>query len=399
MSERPTRVLIAGGGVAALELMLALRALAGDRVELDLLSAEPEFFYRPLAVAEPFGAGKAHRFELASIAQDCGARARLGALAGVDAEHGHALTDDGHKLYFDVLAIAVGARPREGLRGALTFAGKDSRRAFRGLLGELGPGGIERLAFAVPGGTMWALPLYELALMTATYAAARGLDGVEITLVTPEDAPLGLFGLRASNAIGALLGERGIDVRTGAYPTLVERGRLVVTPGEPVAADQVVALPVLDGPRLPGVPHDAGGFIPTDPHGRVEGLANVYAAGDVTTFPVKQGGIATQQAGAVAKSIAALAGAPVSPEPLRPVLRGLLLTGNTPAYLHAELPGGQGETSVMDMEPLWWPPSKIAGHYLSRYLATLAAAAPPPASGAGIRIEVDDLESLLGSGR
>jgi sulfide:quinone oxidoreductase len=397
MSERHTCVLIAGGGVAALELMLALRALAGEQVEIDLLSAEREFVYRPLAVAEPFGVGKAHRFDLAAIARDSSARVRVGALAGVDPERRRAVTADGHTLGFDALAIAVGARPREALGGALTFAGEESRRAFRGLLGELGPAGIERLAFAVPAGTVWALPLYELALMTATYAAARGLDGVQITLVTPEDAPLALFGRRASNAIGALLRERGIAVRTGAYPTLVEDGRLVVTPGEPVAADRVVTLPALEGPRLPGVPHDAGGFIPTDLYGRVEGLDDVFAAGDATTFPVKQGGIATQQADAVAKSIAALAGAPVTPEPLRPVLRGMLLTGNTPGYLQAELRGGQGETSVMDMEPLWWPPSKIAGHYLSRYIATLVAAEPPPEG--GIRIEVDDLEALLGSGR
>jgi sulfide:quinone oxidoreductase len=186
-------------------------------------------------------------------------------------------------------------------------------------------------------------------------------------------------------------------VRTGTYPTLVEDGRLVVTPGEPVAADRVVALPVLEGPRLPGVPHDAKGFVPTDPYGRVEGLDYVYAAGDATTFPVKQGGIATQQADAVAKSIAAVAGAPVTPEPFRPVLRGLLLTGNTPAYLRAELRGGQGEASLMDMEPLWWSPSKIAGQYLSRYIVTLVAAQRPPEG--GIRIEVDDLEPLLGSGR
>jgi len=125
----------------------------------------------------------------------------------------------------------------------------------------------------------------------------------------------------------------------------------------------------------------------------VEGLDGVYAAGDATTFPVKQGGIATQQADVVAQSIAALAGAPVTPEHFRPVLRGLLLTGNTPAYLRAELRGGQGEASVLDMEPLWWPPSKIAGYYLSRYLATLVAAEPSPEN--GIRIEVDDLEPLL----
>ena len=397
MSERPKCVLIAGGGVAALELMLALRALAEERVEIDLLSAEQEFVYRPLAVAEPFGVGKAHRFDLAAIAQDCSARLRLGALAGVDARRRHAVTVDRRELGFDFLAVAVGGRPREALRGALMFAGEESRSAFRGLLGELGPGGVERLVFAVPRGPVWALPLYELALMTSTYAATRQLDGVQITLVTPEDAPLGLFGRRASNAIRALLGDYNIAVRIGAHPKLVEDGRLLVTPGEPVAADRVVTLPVLEGPRLPGVPHDVGGFIPTDPFGRVEGLAGVFAAGDATTFPVKQGGIATQQADVVAKSIAALAGAPVTPGPFRPVLRGLLLTGNTPAFVRGELRGGQGEASLMDMEPLWWPPSKIAGHYLSRYIATLVAAERPPEG--GIRIEIDDLEPLLRPGR
>lgn len=155
MSERPKCVLIAGGGVAALELMLALRALAEERVEIDLLSAEQEFVYRPLAVAEPFGVGKAHRFDLAAIAQDCSARLRLGALAGVDARRRHAVTADRHELGFDFLAVAVGGRPREALRGALTFAGEESRSAFRGLLGELGTGGVERLAFAVPRGPVW----------------------------------------------------------------------------------------------------------------------------------------------------------------------------------------------------------------------------------------------------
>jgi hypothetical protein len=97
----------------------------------------------------------------------------------------------------------------------------------------------------------------------------------------------------------------------------------------------------------------------------------------------------------VARSVAARAGAPVTAERFRPVLCGLLLTGSTPGYLRAVLRGGQSEASEMDMEPLWWPPSKIAGYYLGRHIAALLAAQPPPEG--GIRIEVDDLESLLES--
>ena len=63
--HRP-KIIIAGGGVAGLEALLALRALLGGTVEIELLAAEPEFCYRPIAVAEPFGLGEVRRLELAS---------------------------------------------------------------------------------------------------------------------------------------------------------------------------------------------------------------------------------------------------------------------------------------------------------------------------------------------
>jgi hypothetical protein len=106
-----------------------------------------------------------------------------------------------------------------------------------------------------------------------------------------------------------------------------------------------------------------------DLHGRVEGQDDVYAAGDATTSPIKQGGIATQQADAAAEAIAARAGAPVDPKPFRPVLRGLLLTGSTPRYMRAEVSGGRGEDWAVSEQALWWPPSKIAGRWLAPYLA------------------------------
>src|SRR5262249_5119732 len=94
--------------------------------------------------------------------------------------------------------------------------------------------------------------------------------------------------------------------------------------------------------------------------------------GDMTTFPVKQGGIAAQQADVVAAAIAARAGADVVPEPFDPVLRGLLLTGGAPAFLRAELHGGRADTSSVADEALWWPPGKIAARYLAPFLASHA---------------------------
>jgi sulfide:quinone oxidoreductase len=130
----------------------------------------------------------------------------------------------------------------------------------------------------------------------------------------------------------------------------------------------VVALPRLYVPPIDGVPQTDEGFVPVDAHCRVAGLSRVWAAGDVTSFPVKQGGLAAQQADAAASAIAALAGAEVEPQPFRPVLRGALLTGHAPLYLRADPVGGSDSRAAP--AALWWPPSKIAGRLLAPYLAS-----------------------------
>ena len=120
---------------------------------------------------------------------------------------------------------------------------------------------------------------------------------------------------------------------------------------------------------MPGLPADPHGFIPVDDWSRVHGAANVWAVGDGTTFPLKQGGIAAQQADAAASSIAAKAGAGVAPQPFRPELRAKLLTGARPTYLSEIIVGGAGsETSTATDEPLWWPPTKIAAEHLGAWL-------------------------------
>jgi sulfide:quinone oxidoreductase len=145
-------------------------------------------------------------------------------------------------------------------------------------------------------------------------------------------------------------------------------------------------MPRLEGTRIDGVPADSDGFVAVDPHGAVSGLDDVWAAGDLTAFPVKQGGLAAQQADAAAEAIAARAGADLEPAPFRPVLRGLLLTGLVPRYLRADEPGGR---STADTEPLWWPPSKIVGRYLSPFLALRLGEAAAPPTGEAVSVDVD----------
>ncbi len=96
----------------------------------------------------------------------------------------------------------------------------------------------------------------------------------------------------------------------------------------------------------------------------------MFAAGDATTFPIKQGGLAAQQADAVAEAIAASVGADIDPQPFRPVLRGVLLTGRSPRYLRADISDAAGDKATISGEALWWPPDKLAGRYLAPYLSS-----------------------------
>lgn len=364
------RVLIVGGGVAALEAMLALHHLAEERVDVTLLCPESEFRYRPASVAVPFGRGQVHRYSLSDVTAAAGAHQQRGVLVEVDTAAHRVVTDRHEALTYDVLVIACGARRLPVLPGALAFRGEEDIAAIQELLELISVGAVKRVVFALPRGASWALPLYELALLTADYLARNRLSAVSLHLVTPEERPLAQFGGDASAAVAQLLDDRHIAVHTGAYPVAVYPNQLMLIPHATLPADRVVCIPAARGVPIPGLPHDQEGFLTTDQLGQVHGVQDVYAAGDITAYPIKQGGIAAQQADMVAHAIAKRAGAPLDePPPLRPVLRGLLITGGEPHYLLADPTGGRGQTAASSTEPLWWPGGKIAAHHLGPYLA------------------------------
>src|SRR3954451_18978789 len=108
-SPSPHRVLVAGGGVAGLEALLALHDLAGERGTLTLLAPEREFTYRPMAVAVPFGRGHMQRHDLADVARHAGAEFVRAELAEVDPASATVMTIDGRAIGYDSLLVAVGA--------------------------------------------------------------------------------------------------------------------------------------------------------------------------------------------------------------------------------------------------------------------------------------------------
>lgn len=361
-----SRVLIAGAGVAGLEAALALTRLAPGLVDVELLDPGSEFVYRPLLVAEPFGVEASLRFDLDALVAHTGATLRHDGLAAVDGERRRVQTAAGVELPYDSLLVAPGAHPTEGIPGTITFGSPSGRNSFARLLDQVGRRGSRRIAFVVPAGTSWTIAAYELAMLTATESSARGFEDVEVLLVTDEEAALASFGPAASRVVAARLDEAGVELYASSAVRAFEDGALRIDGKDAIACDQAVALPRLAVDEIPGLPQNPHGFLATDVQMQV--MTDVWAAGDATAFPVKQGGLAAQQADVAARAIAVQAGAHLSLEPYRPVLRAELITPDGPEFMRAHRAGGEGE-SAHSPEPLWWPPEKIAARYLGPLLA------------------------------
>ena len=385
--SRRLDVIICGGGVAALEAALALRDLAGDRVAITLVSPRPEFALAPLAIGAPFALAHVPRWPLAGIARELDARYLEAAVSYVDADAHRAYLSDAAVLDYDVLLLATGGRRVAPFEHVQTFRADDPG-AVGGLLADLEEGWSKSVAFVVPPGVNWTLPAYELALLTARQIRSMGMRETEIGLVTPEARPLTLFGARASAATGDLLDRAGVAFHGNAYVQAVAPGRgLSLVPGhEEICVERVVALPRVEGLRIDGLPHDHDGFLPIDDHAAVLGVDDVFAAGDGADFPVKQGGLATQQADAAAERIAQQAGAIIAPQPFRPVLRGWLLTGAAPRFFANPIAGGAGP-GVVSAQPLWSPMTKVSGRYLAPWLAAQGQASEPISTGDAMPIE------------
>jgi len=370
-SHPKLRVVIVGGGVAALETALALRELAPEQTAITVIAPNEEFVYRPMTVREPFAYTAARRYPLAQIVQDAGAELLAGELDYADPERHTVHTKAGEAIEYDALVLAMGARAVPRYKHAITIDDRRMDETLHGLIQDIEGGYVDSLAFVAPGRMAWQLPLYELALMTAGRAYDMNVD-LSTTIITPEDSPLAIFGSTASNAIAQRLERAHVKTINSAYVEVPSAGEVVINPGDRhLHVKRVIALPELYGPSIHGIPLGEHGFIRVDPHGRVRDVEGVYAAGDAIDFPIKHGGVGSQQADVAAQSIAALAGASVTPEAFNPVIHGMLLTDGKPMYLTAKITGGHGFSSEITDTPTWSPPSKIAAKYLAPYLEGL----------------------------
>jgi sulfide:quinone oxidoreductase len=308
---------------------MALRAVAGARVELTLVAPSGEFVYRPLAVEAPFAVGRTRRISLNDAARDAGASFIAGMVEAVDADERIVSPSDSHALEYDALVLAVGAQAVAAVAHAITWDDRSDAETLGGLLEDIEQGYSRRLAVVIPAGPGWPLRAYELALFTALEAKSMSAD-LETTIVTPEPSPLAALAPRVLELVSNEVRQAGVDVVSADRVEIEQRhaATVVLHPsGRRLEVDRVLALPAIRGRPIAGMPADADGFVEIDEHCRVRGLDGVWAVGDATSFPVKSGGLAAEQGGVAAKDIGAAAGAAVEPRPFDPaaveVLSGL----------------------------------------------------------------------------
>lgn len=361
------RVVIAGGGVAALEAALALDEFGGDRLEIELIAPNPTFHLEALTVAEPFGGEAPREIDLATFCDRFGIELRRDSLAEIWSDRQRVLLASSEDVFYDALLLAFGARREVSIPGARAFRGGADVEWLAGVLEGIERGAGREIVFALPGSIRWSMPLFELALLMSKWIRDRMTMPAPLRIVTSIDDPLAIFGAQPAARIKTLLDDAGIELIAGAGKLAYENGRLTCEDGRTFEPDEVITLAQPIVPDIPGVPQGRDGLIDCDPEMQVRGLQNVWIAGDATWFPIKQGGIAAQQAEVAAAGIARAAGVDMPQQIFEPTIRAALLTGDEPQFLTTDLSeDGEAELST---SPLWWPPIKVAGPRLAPYLA------------------------------
>ena len=372
LAKERFQVVVCGAGIAGIEGLLRLRRLAGDQVDITLLSPNADLIYPPSLVLAAFQSLPARRFPIERIVADTGVSWVRDRLSWVDRNARIVHSSGGHPLPYDALLLAVGGRRRPVNTHMDAFPNGENSASFREIVNDVVAGTITDLAFVVPPGPSWPLPLYELALLTAQ-RSERAREP-NISLITPERAPLHVFGAPVADIVTRLLFEAGVTLHCSTTVEMPAAQQLILKPGRiELHPQRTVTLPRITGPDIPGLPGEAlHRFLDVDEHcrvGRTDG--RIFAAGDGTSFPIKHGAVAVQQADTAAAGIAHLAGTGPPSLPLHVVIRAALITGRTPLYLSANVIAGQGWGTRVYPQPPWPADEMIIADELGPYLKAM----------------------------
>ncbi|MCG6207438.1 FAD-dependent oxidoreductase [Rhodopseudomonas sp. HC1] len=328
-------ITIIGSGFAALTAARALRKRKVDAV-ITMISPRRELHFLPSTIWIPAGlrSGEKLKVPLAHFFDKYRIDFVEASVVGLRNGGRTVVTDHGDYSN-DHLIIASGARfmrKLPGIEHALIpcegiAVGEEIGRRL-----DVMKGGTIAVGFATnpeEPGAMRGGPMFEFLFIIDTLLRRRGKrPGFQIVFFSPAARPGARLGERAVDGLLQEMKNRGIGMQLGRKILRLEERKVVLDGGGEIDADLILFMPGLTGPAwLAGteLPLSPGGMIKADELCRVEGLPNVWVAGDAGSFPgpdwmPKQAHQADLQAHAVAANIAAVESGAVPATRFKPEL-------------------------------------------------------------------------------
>jgi NADPH-dependent 2,4-dienoyl-CoA reductase/sulfur reductase-like enzyme len=269
-----TRYLIVGGGMTGDAAVKGIREHDADG-EIVLVGAEEHAPYARPPLTKKLWAGS-DEAKIWRGTEEAGSVLRLGRrIVSLDLDRHRATDDHGDSYHWEKLLLATGGRPRTipGAEGVIYFRTLDDYRAVRGRVHE------GSSAVVIGGG-----------FIGSELAAALAASGCRVTMVFPERGIASrVLPAELSAYVTDQYREHGVEVLT--EETVAAAGATWVKTGDgrTIEADIVVAglgiEPESDLARAAGLEVDNG--IVVDVFGRASGHEDVFAAGDVASFPIE----------------------------------------------------------------------------------------------------------------
>ncbi|MEZ5344626.1 MAG: FAD-dependent oxidoreductase [Pyrinomonadaceae bacterium] len=309
-----SKILILGGGFGGLVAAEQLTETLGSEHEITLVSPRHEFTFYPALVRLAFGELEEEEvtFDLRQKLTKIGVKFVEGEVLHLKPEI-HRVQVAGPEfngdISYDYLVIAMGRRlATEKIYGFFDHAhhllGVGAAKRFRKAVDDFDHGNI---VVALAPGAFLPVPVCETAFALANLKKDSPMNPVRISVVFPDTVEEAFGGANIHKELQESFTKNGIELIENFPVESVLKKKLKAADGREIPFELLMMIPPFKGQArlFENRITDELNFVETDHFMRVEGLKNVYAAGDIVSYPgPKLAHIAVEQARVAAANLA-----------------------------------------------------------------------------------------------